>query len=193
MYALWGHHNSLEHDYFIHTLNESMSDTSALGNMGTLQQCTTLLASWPAIKASHAHKNYFKIAWLVYTLWANPLSKKKQQAARQAATPDEDFGDHDILGGSESTTLANKIVDIYGPDHPRSTQSYNKWIDYALHQAKCTILHIVKHRVTFTKSGNSASPNPSNVLAAKLIVLGEYVVRQLQPNTYSALVHCKFI
>ena len=99
VYALWGHHNSLERDYFIRTLDESMSDTSALGNMGTLQQCATLLASWPAVKANHEHEDYFKVAWLVYTSWANPLSKKKQRAARRAATPEEDFADHDILGG----------------------------------------------------------------------------------------------
>ena len=52
---------------------------------------------------------------------------------------------------------------------------------------------MVKRGVTFTKSGNSANPETSNVLAAKLIVLGEYVVHRLRPNTPSAVVRRKFI
>ena len=193
VYALWGHHNPSERDYFIRTLDEAMSDTNDSGNMGTLQQCATLLASWPAVKASHEHKTYFKVAWLVYTSWANPLSKRKQRATKRATTPDEESGDLDIIGGLEFTTLANEIVDIYGSDHPSPTQSYNAWIDYALHQAKRTVLRMVKHGVTFTKSGNSVVPDKENVLVAKQIVLGEYVVHQLRPNTSNALVRRKFI
>jgi len=194
VYALWGNHNSKERDYFIRTLNESMSDTSALDNMGTLQRCNDMLATWPALKADYEHKNYFKVAWLVYTSWASPLSKRKLRAARRAAEPEEDeFEETDAMGFAEFTTLENKATDIYGNNHPTPTQLYNAWIDFALHQAKQTILRMVRQELSLTQSGNFASPKPSNILVAKLIVLGEYVVHRLCPNTGNNVLWHKFI
>ena len=83
--------------------------------------------------------------------WASPLSRRKLQAARRAAEPEEDeFEETDAMGFAEFTTIENEAIDIYGNDHPTPTQLYNAWIDFALHQAKQTILRMVRHGVNFT-------------------------------------------